>query len=190
MYVICGLGNPGKKYENTRHNTGFKFINEILNRYKFKILKQNKLKEIYKGKIKKYEYYIFKNLTYMNLSGPPLGKFLNYYKIPKKNLAVVHDDIDLAIGKIKVKLGGGNGGHNGLQSIDETIGNSYNRLRLGIGHPGSKDLVNKYVLEKFLTEEKKIIDRIIKVSARNFDLFFDNKPLFLTKTISLYRKKA
>ena len=188
MYVIYGLGNPGKKYKDTRHNMGFNFINEILNKHKFNILKKNKLIEIYKGKIKKDEYYVLKSLTYMNLSGPPLGKFLTYYKIPKKNLVVIHDDIDLTIGKIKVKLGGGNGGHNGLLSIDETIGNSYNRLRLGIGHPGSKDLVNKYVLNKFRPEEEKIIDILIKSSVKHFDLFFSNKELFLTKVTYLLRK--
>lgn len=188
MYLICGLGNPGKKYEDTRHNVGFKFIDEILMKYKFKILKKNKSREIYKGKIKKYEYCIFKSLTYMNLSGPPVGKFLNYYKIPKKNLVVIHDDLDLAIGKIKVKFGGGNGGHNGLLSIDETIGNSYNRLRIGIGHPGIKNLVTQYVLENFTSKEKKIINKIIKLSAKHFDLLFTNKELFLTKINFLFRK--
>ena len=189
MYLLCGLGNPGKKYELTRHNVGFKFIDKILNKYQFDIFKKNKSVEIYKGKIKKEEFYIIKALTYMNLSGPPIGKFLRYYKIPKKNLAVVHDDLDLSIGKIKVKLGGGNGGHHGLLSIDEIIGNSYHRLRIGIGHPGMKDLVSQYVLEKFTSEEKKIINKLIKLSVNHFNLFFINKELFLNKINSLFLKK-
>jgi PTH1 family peptidyl-tRNA hydrolase len=188
MYLICGLGNPGKRYKNTRHNIGFKFVDEILNNHKFKIIKKDKIKEIYKCKIKKDEYYILKILTFMNLSGPPLSQFIQYYKIPNKNLVVVHDDLDLKVGKIKVKLGGGNGGHKGLQSIDKTIGNLYNRLRIGIGHPGSKDLVNKYVLKKFSIEEKKEINKLIEISVGQFDLFFNNKGLFLTNIASLYRK--
>ena len=82
MYVIYGLGNPGNRYKDTRHNLGFKFIDEILNKYKFEIFKKNNSREIYKGKIKKEEYYILKSLTYMNLSGTPIRRLLNYYKIP------------------------------------------------------------------------------------------------------------
>ena len=113
MKVICGLGNPGKKYTDTRHNIGFKFIDKIKARYKFHILKKDKSKEVYKGKIKHKQYYLLKPLTYMNLSGYPLGSFLNYYKISINNLTVIHDDLDLALGKIKVKKGGGNAGHEG-----------------------------------------------------------------------------
>ena len=188
MIVICGLGNPGRKYTDTRHNVGFKFIDKIRTEYKFEILKKNKSKEIFRGKIKRQECYLFKPLTYMNLSGYPLAKFLNYYKIPIKNLIVVHDDLDLIIGKIKVKKGGGNAGHNGLISIDEIIGNTYNRLRIGIGRPPAKEFINKYVLEKFNSEEKKVINQIIDLSIEHIDLLFSKKTLFLTKISSLLRK--
>ena len=188
MIVICGLGNPGSKYTDTRHNVGFSFIDKIKTKYKFIILKKDKSKEIFKGKIKRKEYYLFKPLTYMNLSGPPLASFLHYYKIPIKNLTVVHDDLDINIGKIKVKKGGGNAGHNGLLSIDEIIGNSYNRLRIGIGHPPSKEFVIKHVLKKFNPEEKKAINKIIELSVENIDLLFSKKEIFLTKISFLFRK--
>ena len=100
----------------------------------------------------------------------------------------MHDDLDLELGKIKVKMGGGNGGHNGLASIDEAIGNSYNRLRIGIGHPGSKELVNQYVLAKFDTNEKKIINKLIKLTVEHIHLLFFNKQLFLNKISPLFRK--
>ncbi len=188
MIVICGLGNPGKKYTDTRHNVGFKFIDKIRAEYKFNLFKKDKSKEIFKGQIKRKECYIIKPLTYMNLSGQPLASFLHYYKIPIKNLTVIHDDLDLILGKIKVKKGGGNAGHHGLLSIDGVIGNSYNRLRIGIGHPPSKKFVTKYVLEKFNLEEKKIINKIIELSVEHIDLLFSKKELFLTKISLLYRK--
>jgi len=188
MNVICGLGNPGKKYIGTRHNIGFKFIDKLKSRYNFRILKKNKSKEIFKGKIKNNEYYLFKPLTYMNLSGEPLAEFLNYYKIPTSNLTVIHDDLDLSLGKIKAKKGGGNAGHKGLINIDEKIGNSYNRLRIGIGHPISNHQVANYVLKKFSPEEKKIINNIIKLSIDNIGLLFFKKELFLSKISLLIRK--
>ena len=188
MILICGLGNPGRKYKNTRHNIGFEFIDKTISKYNFKILKKDKSKEIYKGKINRKEYYILKPLTFVNLSGLPIAKFLNYYKIPKKNLFVIHDDLDLSLGKIKIKLGGGNAGHNGLVNIDKTMGNSYHRLRIGIGRPGSKEFVTKYVLENFLPKEKKIIKKIIDLSNENIELLFTDKQLFLTKVNYLLHK--
>ena len=104
----------------------------------------------------------------MNLSGVSIKKFLIFYKINIKNLKVIHDDIDLELGKIKVKLGGGNGGHNGLFSIDETIGNDYYRLRIGIDHPGLKDLVSSFVLNKFNKDELNIIEEKLTKITENF----------------------
>ena len=190
MIVICGLGNPGKKYMDTRHNVGFKILDKIKVKYKFNIFKKDKSKEVFRGKIKRKEFYLLKPLTYLNLSGPPLADFLQYYKIPTKNLTVVHDDIDLTLGKIKVKKGGGNAGHNGLLSIDQAIGNSYNRFRVGIGHPPSNKFVNKYVLESFNLEEKKVINKIIRLSVEHIDLLFSKKELFLTKISLLFRKST
>jgi len=190
MFVICGLGNPGKKYTETRHNVGFKFIDKVRKEYKFNIIKKDKSKEVFRGKIKRKEFYLLKPLTYMNLSGFPLATFLHYYKIPINNLTVIHDDLDLILGKIKIKKGGGNAGHNGLLNIDKAIGRSYNRLRIGIGHPSSKEFVNQYVLEKFNSKEKVIINKIIELSVEHIDLLFSKKELFLTKISSLISKSA
>ena len=184
MWLICGLGNPGKKYKNTRHNVGFDFVDAIVKKKDFKLIKKNKSREIYKGLIKRKACLLCKPLVFMNLSGSSIQEIINFYKILKSNIMVVHDDLDLPIGKIKTKLGGGNGGHNGLLSIDQAIGVTYNRLRIGIGHPGLKELVNKYVLEKFEKNEKEIINKVIELSIKDIHLLFNNKSLFLTKIAS------
>ena len=181
MWLICGLWNPGSKFTNTRHNIGFASVEKIIEVYNFEILKKNKSYELYKGKIKNNSSLICKPLSFMNLSGEPIYEIKKFYKIINSKIIVIHDDIDLFIGKMKLKLGGGNGGHNGLLSIDSMIGKSYNRLRIGVGHPGSKELVNKYVLSKIQTDEKKIYINLIENISKNFDLIFDNQTLFLNR---------
>ena len=181
MWLICGLGNPGKKYQNTRHNVGFDLVDAIIKKYNFKLDKKDKTKEIYKGSIKKINCLFCKPQTYMNVSGLPIGEIVNFFKIPKSKILVIHDDLDLVVGKVKIKIGGGNGGHNGLSSIDQTIGKNYKRLRIGIGHPGSKDLVSSYVLKKFNKADRKIIEKIIEVLTESFSLIFDDKELLLTR---------
>ena len=184
MWFVSGLGNPGKKYQNTRHSIGFDFVDSIVDKYNFKLNKKDKLKEIFRGKIAGKNYIFCKPLTYMNVSGPVIEKVVNFYKIPKSKILIIHDDIDLTDGKVKIKIGGGNGGHNGLSSIDQTIGTNYKRLRIGIGHPGSKDLVSSYVLDKFNKIDRKIIDRTIKFLTQKFTLIFENDRLILTKLAS------
>ena len=141
MWLICGLGNPGKKYQNTRHNIGFNLLDSIINQYNCELYKKDKSKEIYKGLIENKNFLFCKPLNYMNLSGPVIREIVNFYKIPKSKILIIHDDLDLIVGKVKIKIGGGNAGHNGLSSIDENIGTNYKRLRIGIDHPGSKELV-------------------------------------------------
>lgn len=181
MWLICGLGNPGKRYENTRHNIGFIFVDKILETNEFKLIDKNKSLELYKGTIKNNICLVCKPLTYMNLSGVPVRKVMNFYKIERSKLIVIHDDIDLKLGKIKFKIGGGNGGHNGLSNLDEHIGVSYNRLRFGIDRPEIKELVNKYVLEKFNKNEKKEINKILFIASKYFHLVFKKKEIFLNK---------
>tara|TARA_Y100000590_G_C15271342_1_gene845199 strand:- start:146 stop:700 length:555 start_codon:yes stop_codon:yes gene_type:complete len=181
MWLICGLGNPGKKYEFTRHNIGYEIVDSLIKFYQFDLFKKDKDKILYRGKIDSKECYFCKPLSYMNLSGLPIGKVSKYFKIPKSKIIIIHDDLDLNIGKIKIKTGGGNGGHNGLLSIDKIIGKSYKRIRVGIGHPGSKELVSGYVLKKFLNEEKKLINKKIKILTENFKLVFDDHNLLVTK---------
>tara|TARA_B110000116_G_scaffold269613_1_gene285925 strand:- start:1220 stop:1774 length:555 start_codon:yes stop_codon:yes gene_type:complete len=184
MWFICGLGNPDKKYQSTRHNLGFDIIDSLVNFYNFNLLKKDKNVEIYKGILGQEECLFCKPLTYMNHSGPPISKLVNFYKISKSKIIIIHDDLDLAVNKIKVKTGGGNGGHNGLLSIDGAIGNNYKRLRIGIGHPGIKEMVSSYVLDKFSNQDRELIDKKITLLTKNFSLIFENDGLFLTKITS------
>ena len=164
------------------------WYSRFLKKYNFKLDKKDKTKEIYKGSIKKINCLFCKPQTYMNVSGSPIREIVNFFKIPKSKILIIHDDLDLVVGKVKIKIGGGNGGHNGLSSIDQTIGKNYKRLRIGIGHPGSKDLVSSYVLKKFNKADRKIIEKIIEVLTESFSLIFDDKELLLTR-LSLKIKK-
>ena len=181
MFLICGLGNPGKKFINTRHNVGFDLIDKLVLDYNFVIIKKDKKSELYKGRIGKNSCILIKPLTYMNISGKVVADILNFYKINKNKLYVLHDDLDLTTAKIKIKIGGGNGGHNGLCSIDEMIGNDYYRIRVGIDHPGMKDLVSNYVLNKFNSDEIEKIDTQLDNITKNFETLLNDTSLFLTK---------
>ncbi len=181
MILICGLGNPGKKYVNTRHNVGFILVNKLIEKYSFELLGKDKKKEIFKGVIGDFKCLILKPQTYMNFSGLAVKDILNYYKIDINNLYVIHDDLDLDIKKVKIKLGGGNAGHNGLSSIDEMIGKNYNRIRIGINHPGEKHLVSNHVLSKFNNEESALIENLLNKISLLFPILLLDKSLFLTQ---------
>ena len=188
MWFVCGLGNPGIKYKNTRHNIGFNLFDSIIDKYNCELKKKDKSKEILKGSIDKKSCLFCKPTIYMNQSGSIIREVLNFYKISKSKIIIIHDDIDLIVGKVKIKIGGGNGGHNGLFSIDESIGRSYKRLRIGVGHPGSKELVSPHVLGKFNREDRKIIDNIIELLTEKFSLIFKDDALLLTKLASEINK--
>ena len=184
MWLICGLGNPEKKYNLSRHNLGFEIIDLLVSEYNFELIKKNKSNEIYKGKFKNTICLLCKPLTYMNNSGVPINELMNFYKVSNSKIIIIHDDLDLKVGKIKLKFGGGNGGHNGLLSIDNNIGKDYKRVRIGIGRPSSRDLVSKYVLKKFNKDDRIIINKKINLLVKYFDLIFDNDSLLLTKIAS------
>ena len=181
MFLICGLGNPGKDYINTRHNIGFNLIDKLSSFYNFLPFKKDSKKEVLKGEINHQSCLLMKPLNFMNLSGQPIQEIVNFYKIDKKKIYIIHDDLDLELGKVKLKFGGGNGGHNGLSNIDKMIGNDYHRIRIGIDHPGIKHLVSNYVLNKFSNDEISLIDdRLNKISS-NFNILLEDTGLFLTK---------
>ena len=188
MWFVCGLGNPGRKYINTRHNIGFDLIDSIIDKYNCKLQKKDKSKLILKGVIAKRNCLFCKPMIYMNHSGPVIREVLNFYKISKSKIIIIHDDIDLIVGKVKIKIGGGNGGHKGLSSIDASIGKNYKRLRIGVGHPGSKKLVSSHVLKKFNRKDRKIIDKIIDLLTEKFSLIFKDDALLLTKLASEINK--
>ena len=184
MWFICGLGNPDKNYQFTRHNLGFNLIDSLVNYYEFDLIKKDKSVELYKGNLDQRACLLCKPLTYMNQSGQPISSIQKFYKIPKSKLIIIHDDLDLPVNKIKIKTGGGNGGHNGLLSIDETLGNDYKRLRIGIGRPEIKEMVSSYVLQNFSNQDRELINNKITLLTKHFSLIFEDDGLFLTKTTS------
>ena len=166
MYLLVGLGNPGLKYKKNRHNVGHMTVDMIIKKHAFKEKNKNKFGEVYEGKILKKKVFTLKSKDFMNFSGISIKKFIDFYKINLKNLLVIHDDIDLPLGKIKIKIGGGNGGHNGLKSIDAILGKNYKRIRIGIDRPKNNISVNKFVLENFeKQEEKEIIFSINRITS-------------------------
>ena len=159
MHLIVGLGNPDKQHLYNRHNIGFMVIDYFLNNYKTSSI----LKSTFKGQLFKFQDLLFlKPTTYMNLSGESVLAVKNFYKIEIENIIVIHDDLDLKFGAIKFKQGGGNGGHNGLKSIDKYISQNYKRVRIGIGKPDDKSKIINYVLENFNQDELEKLDIIIK----------------------------
>lgn len=169
MKAIIGLGNPGLEYENTRHNIGFiivDLIKDILN-----ISQENKK---FDGLFSmKNEWILFKPCSFMNLSGIPVMKLLQFYKVSLNDILVIHDDLDLPLGRIKVKKGGGSGGHNGIRSIDKMLGVEYFRLRIGIGKPAYN--VSGYVLEKFSSDEKIILQKLYDYCKKNYTQLLNNE---------------
>ena len=188
MWFICGLGNPGKEYKDTRHNLGFALLDSISKKYNLEIFKKDNTKILFKGNLGKNTCLFCKPMTFMNLSGQVIGKIVNYYKIPTSKIIIIHDDIDLMLGKIKIKTGGGSGGHNGISSIDKTIGKNYRRIRIGVGKPILKELVSSFVLERFNKNEQDIINKVVSVMTNNFETILADESLFLTK-IALEIKK-
>jgi len=175
MKLIVGLGNPGSKYEKTRHNIGFMVIDEIIDNFKFPILN---FKSIFNAKIsKKQEVILAKPLAFMNNSGQAVKSLIRYWKLEIENLTVIHDDIDLPLGEIKVQQGRSSAGHKGVQSIIDALGtNNFIRVRIGIRPEENIDTphqnkfgagqTEKFVLQKFTSEEQKIINQTTKKAAR------------------------
>ena len=181
-FLLIGLGNPGKDYAGNRHNIGFMAISRIFRDYDFPHTAKKFGGALAEGKIDGYKVYIFMPLGYMNTSGEPASKVANFYKIPPENIIVIHDELDLPLGKLKVKRGGGNGGHNGLKSLDAHIGKDYWRIRVGIGHPGDKDMVSDYVLSDFAKAERLGVTLMIEEISKHIGLLLaGDEAKFMTK---------
>ncbi len=163
MTLFVGLGNPGDRYENNRHNIGFQVIDALVDHFKARNISKN----AFQGELFKSNNFLFlKPTTFMNLSGKSLQIIKNFYKIELDNIVVIHDDLDLPFGAVRFKKGGGSGGHNGLKSIDSMIGKEYIRVRLGIGKPLHKSQVVDYVLHDFSPEESEWLDQWIDHVAK------------------------
>lgn len=186
MLVLVGLGNPETKYSMNRHNVGFMTIDSISKKYAFSPFKSKFQAHITKKQLSDKTVLLVKPQTFMNLSGQSLNQIKKFYKIENNNFIVIHDDLDLKIGDARTKIGGGSGGHNGLKSIDSHIGNDYIRIRIGIDHPGNKDLVNKYVLSDFNNTDLVLISPLIDnicSNLKNIIENIDNLSITLSKTI-------
>jgi len=171
MWLITGLGNPGKEYERNRHNIGFMAVDAIIHRHNFSEAGKKFKSVIFNGEIAGEKILIVKPQTYMNLSGDAVQAAASFYKIPSEQVIVLHDELDLQEGKIRVKQGGSSGGHNGLKSIDSCIGQDYWRVRLGIGHPGERDMVTNHVLGDFAKADKEWLERLMEAVSDNIELF-------------------
>ncbi len=175
MLLFVGLGNPDPKHKFNRHNIGFMIIDALNKKFEFSKQKSKYKGLLTYGEINKVKIFLLKPLTFMNLSGSSVQEIMSYQKINLENIFVFHDDLDLNLGKIKCKCGGSSGGHNGINSIAENIGENFNRIRIGINHPGSKHLVDKHVLNDFSADEKKIIEKSIDKILVNFNLLIDKQ---------------
>jgi len=153
MRLVVGLGNPGSRYARNRHNIGFLVVEAIARRYGFSAFRDRFKGELSEGAIGGEKRLLLKPQTFMNASGESVLGAASFYKIPPGEIVVIHDEIDLKPGKLRVKRGGGSAGHNGLRSIDALLGADYWRIRVGVGHPGVKELVQPYVLQNFPAEE-------------------------------------
>jgi peptidyl-tRNA hydrolase, PTH1 family len=159
--LIVGLGNPGAEYAETRHNAGFRFLEAVLDRGVTLRSESRFGGSSARTNIGGRDVWLLEPQVFMNRSGESVTKFAGYYRIPAEEILVVHDDLDLPPGAVRFKVGGGDGGHNGLKDITEKLGNGYARLRIGIGHPGNAAQVSSYVLRRAPAAEQELIDEAI-----------------------------
>ena len=182
LRLIVGLGNPGARYERNRHNIGFMAADAIVRRHGFGPGRDKFQGRIAEGTVAGERVYVLKPQTYMNDSGESVGAAQRFYKLAPEEIAVIYDEIDLAPGKLRVKRGGGSAGHNGIRSIDAAIGEDYWRVRLGVGHPGVKELVQPYVLQNFDAEETGWVAPLVEAVAEAVPLLVaEDAPGFMTK---------
>ena len=185
MLLLVGLGNPGAEYARNRHNIGFMAVEEIARRHGFGPWRKRFQGQTAEGTVGGEKVIALEPLTFMNLSGQSVTAALQFFKLKPENIVVIHDELDLPPGKIRVKKGGGHGGHNGLRSIDAHVGKDYWRIRLGIGHPGDKDRVSGYVLHDFAKADQSWLDPLIDAVAEAFPLVVKGQAETFMNKVSL-----
>ncbi len=185
MLIIAGLGNPGAKYAGNRHNIGFMAVDAIHRRHSFSPWSKKFKAEISEGELAGEKVLLIKPQTFMNLSGEAVGEAMRFYKLQPSDLVAIYDELDLPAGKARLKTGGGHGGHNGIKSLDAHCGREYRRLRLGIGHPGVKDLVHNHVLGDFAKAEQAWLEPLLDTLADNAEMLVRNEDSQLMNKIAL-----
>jgi peptidyl-tRNA hydrolase, PTH1 family len=170
MHLLVGLGNPGTRYAGNRHNIGFMTVEEIARRHGIQPWRRRFQGVAAEGPIGADRVLLLLPGTYMNESGRAVAEAVHFFKLAPDQVVVFHDEIDLPPAKLRVKTGGGNAGHNGLRSITAHIGNDYHRVRIGVGHPGTRDLVQPYVLSDFAKSERGWVEALVTIIADNIEL--------------------
>jgi peptidyl-tRNA hydrolase, PTH1 family len=170
MHLIVGLGNPGPKYQGNRHNIGFMAVDEIVRRHGFSPWRKRFHGECAEGQLGGQKVLVLKPLTYMNESGRAVGEAMRFYDIDPSQVIALYDELDLEPGKVRVKLGGGAAGHNGIRSMIAHCGPHFVRARLGIGHPGDKAMVQPHVLGDFAKADRAWLEPLLEAVADNIDL--------------------
>lgn len=182
MYLFVGLGNPGNEYAGNRHNVGFMCLDEVHTSYGFPPEKNKFSGALTEGQVDHEKVLLFKPLTYMNRSGRAVAEVSRFYKIPPEHIIVFHDDLDLLPGKLRLKQGGGHGGHNGLKDLDAHLGSQYWRVRIGIGRPPHKGEVTPYVLSDFSKQDRQWLDPLLNLLADEVHLVLgDKKEEYVSK---------
>ena len=181
MRLFVGLGNPGPQYERNRHNLGFVVVNQIARRHDFQSWRRGYHGEIAEGVLNCEKVILLRPFTFMNESGRAVQDALRFFRLEQHAVTVFHDEIELPPAKVRVKLGGGIAGHNGLRSISQCIGNEYWRVRLGVGHPGSKNLVEHYVLDDFPRGDWRWVKALVETVADNVEVLAMDIATFQNK---------
>ena len=183
MLLLVGLGNPGPKYERNRHNIGFMAVDRIVRRHSFRPERARFQALTREGTLAGRKTLVMKPTTFMNESGRAVGEALRFFKLAPEQVVVLHDELDLALGKIRTKRGGGHAGNNGIRSVAQHIGPDFWRVRIGIGHPGEKDRVHGHVLSDFAKADGPTVDRIL-------DAICDAAPLLAEEDFNGFMSKV
>lgn len=185
MYLLVGLGNPGSDYAGNRHNIGFMAVDDIHRHYSFAPFRSKFQGEVADGTIAGEKVLLLKPTTFMNESGRSVSEATRFYKIEAEDVIILHDELDLAPGKIRAKKGGGLAGHNGLKSIAAHIGPDFHRVRIGIGHPGEKGRVTGHVLKDFSKEDQKWVEPLLDAMTVSIDKLIKGDDAGFTTKVSL-----
>ena len=184
MLLLVGLGNPGPKDINNRHNIGFKIIDAVNSHFKLSKQKPKFKGLLTTGIISEHKVYAIKPLTFMNNSGTAIKELIDYFKIDAKDVIVFHDDLDIEFGKIRAKFAGSSAGHNGIESIDKFIGKDYSRVRIGIGKPKTKSEVSDHVLKDFDEDEMQQLEKITNDIINSISILIDKKLDLFSSTVN------